>query len=324
MSAAIVTQKFSIDSADETFILVGTGAPTGGLVPGAGLPGVYAATPGNSSLFIQRDGSSGNQLWILTSGTWTAVGSGGGGSGVSSFNTRTGAVVPASNDYTFAQLASTPTTIAGYGITDIATTYAPLASPALTGTPTVPTASANTNTTQAASTAFVVGQVGTATPLINGTAAVGTSLLYARQDHVHPTDTSRSALASPTFTGTPAAPTATVGTNTTQLATTAFTLANPYVNAQSATLSTGTTVTLTAADGGVKVYTCTSATTVKLPANGSAPSSNAPCLSVTIVSLAASTANITVQTSAAGTITNGVLAPGMATTFFDVGSWVLL
>ena len=33
-------------------------------------------------------------------------------------------------------------------------------------------------------------------------------------------------LASPTFTGTPAAPTATVGTNTTQIATTAFVLAN--------------------------------------------------------------------------------------------------
>lgn len=42
------------------------------------------------------------------------------------------------------------------------------------------------------------------------------------------TDTfgAKSNLASPTFTGTPAAPTATAGTNTTQLATTAFVLAN--------------------------------------------------------------------------------------------------
>lgn len=39
-------------------------------------------------------------------------------------------------------------------------------------------------------------------PVINGTAAVGTSPLAARQDHVHPTDTSRAPLASPTFTGT--------------------------------------------------------------------------------------------------------------------------
>lgn len=41
-----------------------------------------------------------------------------------------------------------------------ATRYAPLASPALTGTPTVPTAAAGTNTTQAASTAFVQTAVG--------------------------------------------------------------------------------------------------------------------------------------------------------------------
>jgi hypothetical protein len=55
-------------------------------------------------------------------------------------------------------------------------------------------------------------------------AAVGTSTRYARADHVHPTDTSRAALASPTFTGTPAAPTAAADTNTTQVATTAFVL----------------------------------------------------------------------------------------------------
>lgn len=42
--------------------------------------------------------------------------------GVTSFgptgNVRSGAVVPATGDYTFAQIGSTPTTIAGYGITD--------------------------------------------------------------------------------------------------------------------------------------------------------------------------------------------------------------
>lgn len=85
--------------------------------------------------------------------------------------------------------------------------FAPLASPALTGTPTVPTASVDTSTTQAASTAFVLGQAASATPLIDGTAAVGTSTRYARGDHVHPTDTSRAPLASPTFTGTVTIPT---------------------------------------------------------------------------------------------------------------------
>ena len=62
----------------------------------------------------------------------------------------------------------------------------------------------------------------TTTPKMDGTAAVGTETAFARGDHVHPTDTSRAPLASPTFTGTPAAPTAASGTNTTQLATTAF------------------------------------------------------------------------------------------------------
>jgi hypothetical protein len=37
---------------------------------------------------------------------------------------------------------------------------------------------------------------------VDGTATVGTSTRYARADHVHPTDTSRAPVASPTFTGT--------------------------------------------------------------------------------------------------------------------------
>ena len=42
--------------------------------------------------------------------------------------------------------------------TTAASTYAPLASPSLTGTPVAPTAAADTNTTQIATTAYVVGQ----------------------------------------------------------------------------------------------------------------------------------------------------------------------
>jgi hypothetical protein len=72
----------------------------------------------------------------------------------------------------------------------------------LQGTTNGVTAAADTNSVALATTAFVVGQAGSATPLVNGTAAVGTSLRYARQDHVHGTDTTRAPLASPTFTGT--------------------------------------------------------------------------------------------------------------------------
>lgn len=101
-------------------------------------------------------------------------------------------------------------------------TFAKLDSPALTGTPSAPTAAVDTSSTVLATTAFVTGQAGSASPAMNGTASVGTSLRYARQDHVHPSDTTKANLASPTFTGTPAAPTAAADTNTTQLATTAF------------------------------------------------------------------------------------------------------
>jgi hypothetical protein len=70
---------------------------------------------------------------------------------------------------------------------------APLASPALSGTPTGPTAAPGTNNTQLATTAY----------------ADAIAALKAN-------------LASPAFTGTPTGPTAAPGTNTTQLSTTAF------------------------------------------------------------------------------------------------------
>jgi hypothetical protein len=96
------------------------------------------------------------------------------------------------------------------------------ASVALTGVPTAPTAAADTNTTQLATTAFMIGQASAAFPIIDGTAAVGTSLRFARADHIHPTDTTRAPVASPALTGVPTAPTAAADTNTTQLATTAY------------------------------------------------------------------------------------------------------
>ncbi len=158
---------------------------------------------------------------------------------------------------------------------------APLASPALTGTPTAPTAAAGANTTQVATTAFVLASIvaagGTtltsATPTaetVGATASVGTATTAAKADHRHdmPDEASTSAagfmsasdktkldgiqtgaqantvssvagktgavtlavadisgaapLASPALTGTPTAPTAAAGSNSTQLATTAF------------------------------------------------------------------------------------------------------
>ena len=62
---------------------------------------------GNATKVLQSDG---------TNASWIAPPS----SPVTSVFGRTGAVVSAANDYTFAQLANTPTTLAGYGITDAA------------------------------------------------------------------------------------------------------------------------------------------------------------------------------------------------------------
>jgi hypothetical protein len=81
-----------------------------------------------------------------------------------------------------------------------------LASPAFTGTPTAPTAASGTNSTQLATTAFVYAQAASSVPLVNGAGAVGDSAYWARANHVHPTDTSRAPVASPTFTGTVTAP----------------------------------------------------------------------------------------------------------------------
>ena len=95
-----------------------------------------------------------------------------------------------------AQTTLTDTTeLVTYGYTS--TNYAPLASPALTGTPTAPSPPTSDTSTKIATTEYVKSNLGS----------------YA-------------ALASPALTGTPTAPTAAVGTNTTQLATTAFVLAN--------------------------------------------------------------------------------------------------
>ncbi len=85
---------------------------------------------------------------------------------------------------------------------------APLASPALTGTPTVPTASALTNNTQAASTAYADAAV-----------AVEAARATAAESSLN---TLKAPLASPAFTGNPTAPTPTAGDNSTSIATTAF------------------------------------------------------------------------------------------------------
>lgn len=110
---------------------------------------------------------------------------------------------------------------------------------ALAGVPTAATAAANTNTTQLATTAFVVGQAASVAPVMDGTQTLGTSLLYARQDHVHASDTSRAPLASPTFTGTVTFPSGTWGSTLSVTGTALF--GNAVTNTNNLKLAAGTT-----------------------------------------------------------------------------------
>jgi hypothetical protein len=105
------------------------------------------------------------------------------------------------------------------------------------------------------------------TPLVNGTAAAGNSTTASRSNHVHPTDTTRAALESPTFTGTPAAPTAAARTNTTQLATTAFV----YKEVNQISVDTKTaSYTLAVADAGKVIeMNVASANNLTVPLNSS-------------------------------------------------------
>ncbi|WP_249923074.1 tail fiber protein, partial [Escherichia coli] len=105
---------------------------------------------------------------------------------------------------------------------------APLASPAFTGTPTAPTASQGTNSTQIANTAFVKAAI---TTLINGApSTLDTLKEIAAAINNDPNFSTtinnalalKAPLASPALTGVPTAPTAAQGTSNTQIATTAY------------------------------------------------------------------------------------------------------
>lgn len=86
--------------------------------------------------------------------------------------------VAASTYLTISNAASTYLTISNAASTyltqsNAATTYAPLGSPTFTGVPAAPTAAVATNTTQLATTAYVVNKLATPTAIGSGTANTG-------------------------------------------------------------------------------------------------------------------------------------------------------
>lgn len=147
----------------------------------------------------------------------------------------------------------------------------------------------------------------TATPLMDGTAAVGTSTKYAREDHRHPVDTTRAPLASPALTGSPTAPTPTTGNNSTRIATTAFVQASlPNISlyaplASPAFTGSPTAPTQSTSDNSTKV-----ATTAFVKANLPDLSTYAPLASPAL------TGTPTAPTAAAGTSTTQIATTAFA------------
>jgi hypothetical protein len=124
-----------------------------------------------------------------------------------------------------------PTASPGTNSTQIATTafvatsFAPLNSPALTGTPTAPTPTAGNSSTDIATTAFVATSFAPLnSPAFTGTPTAPTPTAGNNSSQIATTAfvAAYAPLTSPAFSGTPTAPTAASGTSSTQLATTAF------------------------------------------------------------------------------------------------------
>ena len=96
-------------------------------------------------------------------------------------------------------------------------------SPALSGTPTAPTAAAGNNSTQISTTAFVKNAVDTkATELTNSYTLFTNNAIVAYSNTVNTLLAAKASLESPTFTGIATVPTPTTGNNSLQIANTAF------------------------------------------------------------------------------------------------------
>lgn len=181
----------------------GSGVPSFGSIVVGQLPFTYSGT---GTLLATVSGSfSGTGASVCRDASGNLTTAGCTGAGVTSFNSRTGAVTPQTGDYLVSQV----------------TGAAPLLSPALTGVPTAPTATVGTNTTQLATTAFVVANASVSS--VFGRSGAVTA---QNGDYTVTQVTGAAPLANPSLTGIPLAPTASLGTNTTQIATTAFVLAN--------------------------------------------------------------------------------------------------
>ena len=103
----VLNQNTTGTAANVTGIVAIANGGTGQTTANGALNALLPLQTGNATKVLQTDGT--NAAWVAPSA-----------SPVTSVFGRTGVVVAAANDYTFAQLAAKPTTLAGYGITDAA------------------------------------------------------------------------------------------------------------------------------------------------------------------------------------------------------------
>jgi hypothetical protein len=211
---------------------IGTAAKTavgGGYAPASGDVVVLTLTNGNSAASPTLNIGGGGAKNILLGGSAPSA---------AAVTTAAGGIWTLRYDGTSWHLTG------AQGLQDLST-YATLASPTFTGTVTVPTPTAADNSTKAASTAFVQGEL-----------------------------TAKAPVASPTFTGDPKAPTPTTGDNDTSIATTAFVQGEIAGKAKAATtLTTANAIGVAAktaagsapASGDVAVLTLTNGNSAASP-----------------------------------------------------------
>ena len=154
-------------------------------------------------------------------------------------------------------IVGTLTTAAQTNITSVGT----LTALAVSGNASSGTAAADTNTTQLATTAFVIGQASAATPTSIGTNTVGTSLRYARADHTH---TGVGSAVAGTGIGVSAATGAVTITNTGVTALTTSSGLSTNTSATGAVSITNTGVTSIVAGTNISVSGATGAVTVNV------------------------------------------------------------
>lgn len=182
-STAFVTNAITAGTAGVSSVNTRTGAIVLNAADLAAMGGAPILSPALTGTPTAPTASAGVATTQLATCAFVANAIASEAAGVTSFNGRTGTVTLALTDVT---------SIGG----------APLAAPTFSGLVHAPTPTAGDNSTLVATTAFVDGAIAaipaapaasTTTPLMDGTAAIGAGAMFARNDHVHPTDTSRAA-----------------------------------------------------------------------------------------------------------------------------------